>query len=158
MKLTRILGFDDLRIVKTDDFNSARADGERDLPVSGKAGNSYFPAIPALSENSGGTSLHFRQKWPGLPDPGQLGWPGSPGSGVRQPGSRGPSRVREAWIQGPQGLLGGPGRASQDPPGPPSQGHPGGPGPGSYPTVTPDRPWSIRMTGLDRPRIREQEP
>ena len=36
-------------------------------------------------------------------------------------------------------------------------GAPGAPGPGSYPTITPDGPGAIRVTGLDRPKIREPE-
>ena len=82
------------------------------------------------------------------PDPG-VGWPGSGGWMARIRGVPGPW---VAWSQGP----GGPGSPDPDPPGPPAQGHLGGPGPGSYPTLTPDDPGVIRVTGRDRPNIRER--
>ena len=148
---------------KSDDFNSARADVDPNRASSGQARNCHFPAVSGKTGNSGGASLPFRQKLPGYQHPGQLGCPGCPDPGSGWPGS-GVWDARIRGLDGPdpgsgrpgsgsQGLPGGPGRASWDPPGLLGQPGPSQLGPGCYPTLPPDRPGSIRTTGLDRPKM-----
>ena len=138
-------------MAKSHDFSSARADGWPDRAGFRQAGNSSFPAVPALSGYSGGASLPFGsvlpEPWlsarmaqlgpriwvPDGPDPG----PGWPGSGV--PDAR--IRAGKGHIRGPQGLPGGPGAGQVLPARPSRPGQPRPSGPWMLSNTCPGSPW-----------------
>ena len=123
------------------------------MPFPAKAGNTTsrpFPAFLKIQAALAYRSVRSVQELTLLAShAGQDGQ--DPGPRWPDPGSeRSQNRVPGASWR----LLG---RLKSSRPGPLGLAYPGPKGPGCYPTLAPDHPGVIRATGLDRPKMREQQ-